>query len=138
MHFNSPNVYYLEDGDFDANYNLNTPVIDPRTKLPFFAGTTIVLVQGNFCGFCTKFKPAFQQVADDLTHAGYPIEFATIQIDSENPSEQSFKNQQVMESILRHPMKGVPTVVKFNEGQLVDVFSGNNTYDDLKHWSIGM
>jgi hypothetical protein len=44
MSFNSPNVYYLENDDFDTQtYQLRTHLVNPRTQRTFFDGITIVI-----------------------------------------------------------------------------------------------
>ena len=129
--FNSPNVYYLENTEFDSNYILGSNLVSNITGAPFFSGLTIVMIQGNYCGYCTKFKPAFQQVADELTPQG--IEFATIQIDGTQPGEQMFKGD-ALAQILGQPLAGVPMVVKFYQGRPVDVYGGDHSAGPLAQW----
>lgn len=131
--FNSPNVYYLENTEFDSNYNLRSNLINKYTGAPFFSGITIVMVQGDYCGYCTQFKPHFQQVADELTPQG--IDFATIQIDGKLPGEQIFTGDGLT-NILKQPLQGVPLVVKFYQGRPVDQFMGEHTYGALKQWVL--
>ncbi len=131
--FNSPNVYYLENSEFDSNYRLVSDLTNETTGLPFFSGLTIVMVQGNYCGYCTQMKPYFQALADELS--GFGIEFATIQVDGNEPGEQIFKGD-ALTYILGQPLQGVPTVVKFYQGYPVDVFAGDHSYEGLKHWIL--
>lgn len=133
QHFNSPNVYYLENTEFDSNYRLGSNLINRITGAPFFSGITIVMVQGVYCGYCTQFKPVFQQVADELTPQG--IEFATIQVDGEQVGEQIFKGD-ALTQILKQPLQGVPMIVKFYQGQPIDQYQGERTYDGLKQWAL--
>jgi len=132
MQFNSPNIYYLEDVDFGPNYNLQSNVINTITGKPFFTGLTIVMVQGDYCGYCTKFKPHFQRVADELTH--YGIEFATIQIDGRQPGERIFQNDQALTRILKRQLEGVPLVLKFYRGTPIEEYYGDHSYGALKKW----
>ena len=129
--FNSPNIFYLEDTEFDSNYTLSSPITNPKTGAPFFSGTVVVMVQGKYCGYCTEFKPKFQQVADELS----PMEFATIQIDGEQPGEQIFKTD-ALTTILGGPLQGVPYVLKFHQGRPVDAYSGPQEYEALKQWVL--
>ena len=46
-------IAYLTIKDFDSNGNL----INPKLK----DGKVIIMIQANFCGYCTIAKPAFQE-----------------------------------------------------------------------------
>jgi thiol-disulfide isomerase/thioredoxin len=129
--FNSPNVYYLENSDFDSNYRLVSNVFNPYTGHPFFSGLTIIMVQGNYCHYCTELKPKFQQVADNLSQQG--IDFATIQIDSEQAGEQIFKTD-ALTYIIGKPLEGVPIVLKFYQGRVVDMYTGDHDANALAQW----
>lgn len=129
--FNSPNVFYLENTDFNQNYIITTDVTNPLSGYPYFSGLTVVMVQGNYCGYCTKLKPTFQQVADELASQG--VDFATIQIDSDQVGEQVFKTD-ALAKILGQPLEGVPMLVKFYQGKVVDVYSGPHEYATIKQW----
>ncbi len=131
--FSSPNVYYLENTEFDSNYILGSNMINETTGAPFFSGLTIVMVQGNYCGYCTKMKPYFQAIADELSGEG--VEFATIQTDGNEPGEQLFKGD-ALTHILRQPIEGVPMVVKFYQGEPVEVYHGDHNYEALKQWIL--
>jgi thiol-disulfide isomerase/thioredoxin len=131
MQFNSPNVYYLEDTDFDSQYNLKSHVMNEITGAPFFSGVTIVMVQGDYCGYCTRLKPLYQQIANELSNQG--IEFATIQIDGTQPGEQIFQGD-ALTYILRQPLQGVPLLLKYYQGQPVDQYSGDQSYESLTKW----
>lgn len=132
--FNTPNVLYLEDTDFKeqgSSIVLSSSSLK-RNSMPFFADTTIVMVQGNYCGYCTQFKPIFQQLADDLIFDS--LDFATIRIDSPHPSEQIFKSNGFFERLTGRPLEGVPTLLKFVNGKFMDVFQGKRTYNDVRSW----
>ena len=131
-YFDSPNVYYLEDTEFDSNYTLRTNVVNERTGAPFFSGVTIVLVQGNYCGHCTSFKPVFQQLADELAPQG--IDFATIQIDGKEPGEQGFQDS--ISSIIQGPLEGVPLILKFYQGKPVDKHNGDRSAEAVRQWAL--
>jgi thiol-disulfide isomerase/thioredoxin len=130
--FNSNRVYYLEQTDFSPNGALLARGLNRETGIPYFAGLTIVMFQGNYCGYCTQMKPIFQQVANQLS--GH-YDFATVQIDSKQPSEQIFQNPQMIEKIIGQSLPGVPFIVKFLNGRRVGKeFSGNRTEKDLFDW----
>jgi len=119
--FNSPNVYYLENTEFDPDHRLIIP------------GLAIVMVQGNYCGYCTQLKPIFQRVADELSQPG--LIFATIQIDGAQPGEQVFKTD-ALSRIIGQPLQGVPLIVKFYDGYPVQSYSGGHSYEELKKWIL--
>jgi len=131
--FNSNNVYYLEDTEFDKTYKLNSKLINKTTGEPFFSGITIVMVQGMYCGYCSEFKPSFQKIADEMTT--YGIDFATIQIDGSEKGELIFKGEELT-SILGQPLEGVPVVIKFYKGRPVDKYMGSRDYNGLKEWIL--
>jgi thiol-disulfide isomerase/thioredoxin len=128
QNFNSHNVYYLEPFDFneDLSILINEDIVNPYTEAPLFSGLSIVMIQGNFCGYCTSFKPHFQQLADEAQ----TIDFGTIQIDGEY---QDFYRKNI-DSIIHSSLQGVPTIVKMYRGVYVDTYSGPLRYDSLKKW----
>jgi thiol-disulfide isomerase/thioredoxin len=102
MLFNSPNVIYLEQSEFDSNLNLSSPLLNRYSGQPLLSGLTIVMIQGNYCGYCTKMKPMYQQVADELVSSG--IDFATIQIDGTQRGEEIFGNSEFLSPLLGKPL----------------------------------
>ncbi len=72
-------VAYLEVSDFDQNGNLTNPKIKNKK--------VIVMAQADFCGYCTKAKPAYQDFAKKISNRG-DIVIATIQGDSKNEGEK--------------------------------------------------
>jgi len=118
-------VIYLEESDFDSNL-----------RVPAFQGLTILMVQGNYCGYCTQMKPIFQELAERMTGNG--LTFATIQVDSEYPSEHIFRNPNFVNAFLRTNLPGVPYIVKMYNGVVVDdsVFKGNRDAKSLHDWIV--
>jgi thiol-disulfide isomerase/thioredoxin len=117
-YFNSPNVVYLEKDDFDNG----------RLIIP---GTVIVMFQGNFCGYCTRLKPIYQQIADENTSN---IIFATAQTDSVEQSEQCFSNSAFVSQILGKSLQGVPVLIKFVNGFPQSEYGGDRSSSDLRRW----
>jgi len=137
--FDTPNVVYLEQSDISpSDYRLSSGgIINPVSGRPYFSGRSAVLIQGNYCGYCSQFKPVFQNVADDLSDR---IDFATIRTDSPNPGEALFKGD-ALSQIIGMPLQGVPQVIKFQNGAparlsngQVDVFQGDRNESALKQW----
>jgi len=123
-YFNSPNVFYLEPSDF-VNNRLTSRMINPMTGKPYFDGITVIMIQGVYCGYCTKFKPHFQAVANSMCKQGF--EFATIQTDGKDGPID-------LESILGEPIMGVPLVVKFFNGIPIAKYTGPHDAESLSHW----
>jgi thiol-disulfide isomerase/thioredoxin len=99
-----------------------------------FSGLTVVMVQGKFCHYCTEFKPAFAQVAQELARYG---DFATIQIDSPDADKQLFKDGNIVNSILGFKMQGVPIVMRFYQGRpWGKPYDGPRDADNLRDWVL--
>lgn len=138
--FNTPNIYYLEQQDFNSSLQLTSSILNPYTKKPLFSGLSILMVQGDFCGYCTQVKPAFQRLANEL----HGIDFATIQIDGQQPGEKFFQHQDEKDrispltAILGRPMEGVPLFVKMFNGVVVSgsEFQGNRDEGSLREWIL--
>lgn len=132
-YFNSPNIYYLEQQDFTPEYQLQSPLYKNNRRL--FSGLTVLLVQGNYCGYCNDFKPIFQQVADQLSD---DIDFATIQIDSHEPGETFFKGDGI-NYIINQQLEGVPLIVKMGNGFVLpnSSYQGNRqSANEFYQWVI--
>lgn len=107
-------VIYLEETDFDSDLSV-----------PILQGLTILMIQGEYCGYCTQMKPIFQEVAQGMTGKG--VTFATIQVDSTYPKEQIFKNPKFVNTFLGTNLPGVPFFVKMYNGRVIpgSDFQGN-------------
>lgn len=134
QHFNSPNVYYIEDTEITPDYRLDTGVLNPYTNQPLFSGVTIVMIQSTSCGFCSQLKPPFQKVANECSPMG--IVFGTIQVDGQQPGEQVFQQSNTLNHLVQQQIQGVPMVVKFVQGRVVDVYTGEHEYESLKRWVL--
>lgn len=130
--FTSPNVVYLENTDFNQRHKLVSSVQHPQRKRPYFKDVhVVVLVQGTYCGYCNDFKPIFQEVADQISPR---VQFATIQIDSSAPSENIFQTN-ALTSIIQQPLQGVPLVVVFYNGKVVDTYKGERTFQHFLQYA---
>lgn len=99
-------VAYLEVTDFDSNGNIVNPEI-PR-NVP-----VVVMVQGNFCGYCTQAKPAFQEFAEQNRGKVFA---ATIQGDGEQSGEQELKKKL---NTFYDDFQGYPHYVLYKGGKRV-------------------
>ena len=91
------NVPYLEGNDVNSDGSIKSYVCKGKKLL--------MMVQGNFCGYCTKAKPDFQKLANNGR-----FNIATVQIDGgKSDSEASQKLSAVNKA------RGVPAYLCFNE-----------------------
>lgn len=108
-------IPYLEDSDINDDGTLKPIVTKGKPVL--------IMIQGNFCGYCTKAKPEFQKLRDvsDFT-------IATVQIDAgETDKKANAKLSKVASS------QGVPAYACFNSsGKFVKMHNGGRDADSLK------
>jgi thiol-disulfide isomerase/thioredoxin len=118
-HFDE-SVKYLEDEDFTSDGKLK---IDPKKPV-------IIMIMGNFCGWCKKAQPEFQKFADSAGHV-YP---ACILIDG-NASEKKLGNR--IKSFIPN-YQGVPMFVCFKNGKFVKEHTGERTAKALIEFSMSV
>lgn len=116
QNFDHGNVLYLEEEDIDENGNLVLP------------GKVIVMVQGNFCGYCTQAKPAYDTLATAYKNSG--VTFATLQVDG-TPSEKK-ANEKLKRGVKSGEIRGVPTFILYNNGKIVSIHRGGRDVQSLK------
>jgi thiol-disulfide isomerase/thioredoxin len=110
-------VTYLEDSDVNADGSLKSYVTKGKP--------TVVMIQGVFCGYCTKAKPAFKEFSQK-----YPnISAVTVQTDGQ-PSE---KKAGELITKLDPNHRGVPAYFGFDKnGKFVKVHSGGRDAQSLQ------
>jgi thiol-disulfide isomerase/thioredoxin len=91
-------VNYLEGGDISKEGKLLPHVVKGK-KL------AIVMVQGNFCGYCNKAKPDYEKLAELLPS----VAVLTVQIDGAQGDKEASKNISVVN---KNP--GVPSYLIFD------------------------
>lgn len=100
------NVAYLQDFDFDDSGNLVNPKIPKNVPV-------VIMVQANFCGYCTQAKQAFQEFADKTQGNVF---CATIQGDGQEEGEPELaKRLQTIDPNFR----GFPTYFLYKGGRYV-------------------
>lgn len=129
MDFNNSKVIFLEMKDFKGD----TLTINGKP----FPGTVFVMVQGSFCGYCTKAKPDFIKLANEFGASklhNNGIIFATIKIDGETEEQQLGK---ALPKITGEKLSGVPAYLMFKNGKFAGLHGGGRDYNSLKK-AIGM
>lgn len=130
-------IFYLETDNFDEQFRLKpiqNPLLPPPS--PLFHKYTIVMIQGDFCGYCTQMKPIFQKVANEVVLQTPDIHFATIQID-EPATEKTISSQQ-LEKILQTKILGVPVIFKFYNGAPIGMYKGGRNDTELYQWVMSL
>jgi len=114
-HFNNGHIVFLEREDFtdDGTFKHNQG-LKPM----------LVMVMGNFCGFCKKAAPMYKKLSEENPN----IICATVVIDGK-PSEKELSS---LISSKITPVPGVPTFLLFKNGKYVATHSGERTADSLK------
>ena len=107
-------VIYLEGSDINEDGSLKSTVHNSKP--------VIVMVQGNFCHFCTDAKPDFQKLAQMNSN----VTCCTIQIDGEENDKQAalkFK---------KYGGPGVPTYFIFDRnGKFLQQYNGGRDFSSL-------
>jgi thiol-disulfide isomerase/thioredoxin len=108
------NIPYLETGDVNPDGSLPTSITGGKPAL--------VMIQGNFCGYCTKAKPDFQQLAQ---HPEFAV--LTVQIDGGQGDQGATQAISKVNSA-----KGVPSYVMYGkDGKFVGMYNGGRDYASM-------
>ena len=81
-------------------------------SISFFKPPTIVSVHAHWCAPCKNFTPIFDQAAVDFDHTTHDLVFATLNIDDG------------LTTALKYNINVVPTILIFNQGELVQKIEG--------------
>ncbi len=126
-------VIHLDQSSFNQNGVLTSNQKNSNGN-KLFSGLTVVMIQGAFCHYCTEFKPAFAQVAQNLSKYG---DFATIQIDSQDANKQLFRDGNLVNSLLGFQIQGVPVVMRFYQGKpWGGPYNGPRDAQHLQEWVL--
>ncbi len=116
-------VPYLEESDVNPDGSLKPHVNQGKPAL--------LMVQGNFCGYCNQAKPAFQQLA---RRRARDLSCLTLQIDGE-PSEVAANKY--ISKVNKSP--GVPAYLGFNRnGKFVAVHTGGRDEKSLEDFAASL
>jgi thiol-disulfide isomerase/thioredoxin len=111
-------IGYLTSKDFDSNGNLVNPELANKK--------VVIMIQANFCGYCTIAKPAFQEVANQ--NQGKCM-FATIQGDGNQPDEKELND---MIKKIDPTFRGFPSWVGYKNGKYVKSYEGKRDAKSLQ------
>lgn len=103
-------VQYLETSDINSDGSVKTNE------------SVIIMIQGNFCGFCTQAKPAFLKAAKIMNGK---VLFCTVQIDGENKDVM----QKLEKSLINY--RGVPHYHCINADGTCKTHEGDRTTESL-------
>jgi len=116
MTFSGTSVIFLEDSDFKNN------ILQYKGRPA--KGKWLVMVQGTYCGFCVKAKPAFVNLSKRHSN----VIFATIQVDGSD-SEKALAKR--LPEITKKSISGIPTYLLFEEGKFSALISGGQKENEL-------
>jgi thiol-disulfide isomerase/thioredoxin len=111
MNFSRP-IGYLEYNDFSSDGKLLL------AKNPVF-----VMIQGSYCGACSKAKPAFQELANQQK-----ILCMTIQLDGERQSERDIGK--ILDKIYPN-MVGVPSYILYKNETNKIPYTGGRSREEM-------
>ena len=112
------NIKYLEGGDFNSDGSLKGNVNKGQP--------CVVMMQGEFCGYCTKAKPAFQEFSKTPG-----VVVATIQIDGEAGDRAAA--QAVSKN---NTAQGVPAYMGYDRnGKFVKMHEGGRDVKSLQQFA---
>jgi thiol-disulfide isomerase/thioredoxin len=110
-------IAYLTINDFDSNGN----IVNPKLK----NGKVIIMIQANFCGYCTIAKPAFQELANQNQSNFICV---TIQGDGKEKGEKELND---MIKKIDPTFRGFPSYVGYKNGKYVKSHSGGRNKENL-------
>lgn len=120
-HLTKP-VAYLESSDFDKEGNLVNSEIPSDVPV-------VIMVQANYCGFCTQAKPEFQAFADKMNGKVF---VCTIQGDGDQQGEQELKSKL---NQWYPDFKGYPHYLLYKGGKRVNKQNRGRSVSDLIEFS---
>lgn len=111
------NIPYLEEADLTDEGHIQPSVMKALGNKP-----VLMMVQGNFCGWCSVAKPEFQKLANQSD-----FRCLTIQIDDGKTGDKAAQKVGKV-----HPSRGVPTFLVFDKtGKFVKAHDSERTADAL-------
>lgn len=120
MEFLEYPVRYLQRSDFDDEGNIINQEILSSGK------NTVIMMQAEFCGWCTKAKPAYQEFGN---------QYADQMFVTTTQSDGDIEGEKELGTILKKidpKFRGFPSYVLYGaDGKYLKTHSGNRTKDDI-------
>lgn len=109
------NIPYLEKShDLNEDGSLKSHVTNGKPA--------VVLVFGNFCGFCTRIKPDFQDAANTMRNNG--VQFCVAQLDLKEEPDTIHAANHIM-NVSQN--RGVPLVIGYKSSGEPVKYNGDRT-----------
>lgn len=124
MSFDGTPIIFLESSDFDQAGRL----VYKGKRVT--SGKWFIMIQGGFCGYCTKAKPAFVEAASELgsKHINKGIVFATIHVDSKYDEDKKLASK--IKDISGHSLDGIPAFLLYDtQSGKFSLYEGSRTKD---------
>lgn len=116
-YLNKP-VAYLQDFDFDQFGKLINQKISKNKPV-------IIMIQANFCGYCTQAKPSFQDFANRNSDKVF---CATIQGDGTEEGEKELSKR--LKKIDPN-FQGFPSYIAYKKGEFIKAHEKGRDYESL-------
>jgi len=116
---------YTVKSDFDGS------TFKPSEKLP--NDTFIVKISANWCGYCVKIKPEYEKAYKSLK-SNEPIHFFDIEEscpDADIAELQHDLLKDIQQKKIYKNFSGFPTILKYKNGKIVEIFKGESAQDIL-------
>ena len=120
MKYFNDNIFYLQRKDFDNNGKLINNRIDNEKLI-------MIMIQANFCGYCTMAKPDYKKFAD----ANKDIVCMTIQADGDEEGEKELSK--ILKNI-DSSFRGFPHYVVYRGGNRIGTYEGDRSLKSLNEY----
>lgn len=117
-HFNNAPIYFLDLNDFNSD---GTFKYDQNNK------PMVIMVMGDFCGYCKRAAPMYKEFAEENPH----VISAVIRSDGDKLERQLYN--MISEKVVNIP--GVPTFLKYKNGKFITTHNGPRTKGSLIEFS---
>ena len=115
-------IIYLKNSDFDKKGNLIDPNIQ-KDKI------VIIMIQANYCGYCTIAKPDFQEFANEISNNNSKYICATIQGDG-NDKKLAKRISKIYPNF-----QGYPSYIVYKDGKYLQDYQGERDKKSLKKFA---
>lgn len=111
-------IYYLQMSDFNSNGDIINPDIPKDVPV-------MIMIQGNFCGYCTQSKPEYQTFANKNINRVFTT---TIQADGTEEGEKELGD---IVKTIDSTFQGYPHYIAYYNGKRY-THTGGRSAEDLE------